>query len=242
LEKRRAVLGTQPMQTRFIRPPRFRAMHSAGEGEGRTILLAPCVFTILSASLVCLALVPAAYWLADESLLPWPEEFRWEQLRAHQREAAVPVSGSVQLIRTGCFGPCASYSVTVHTTGQVDFHGYEFVCQPGKHSARIPGAAATELVADIAEAGFLDPSWNKGNYIADATDLTVTLVYGDRSRSLPHIDAESNSPRLLRTVGAAIDEVAGTSRWLPRRIERDLVCEFADGSRKHFYDMQFPTR
>jgi hypothetical protein len=234
------VFGTHPMATHFIRPLRFRAMHSAG--EGRPILLAPGVFAVLAANLVCLSLVPAAYWLADESLLPWPEEYRWVQLRARQREASVPVTGSVQLVRTGCFGPCASYSVTVHTTGQVDFHGYEFVCQPGKHSARIPASAATELVTDIAEAGFLETSWNKGNYIADAMDLTVTLVYGDRSRSLPHIDAESNSPRLLRAVGAAIDEVAGTSRWLPRRIEGDLVCEFGDGTRSLIHDMPSRTR
>jgi hypothetical protein len=38
----------------------------------------------------------------------------------------------------------------------------------------------------------------------------------------------------------AIDEVAGSARWLPRRAGHDLNCEFPDGSRQRPYDLEFP--
>lgn len=38
----------------------------------------------------------------------------------------------------------------------------------------------------------------------------------------------------------AVDEVAGTARWLPRRIGQELFCDFPDGSRKRIYDVEFP--
>jgi hypothetical protein len=190
--------------------------------------LTPAAFVVLAATLACVAALPAAFWLADESLLPWAEELHWDQLRATEGGTRAPAPGWVELTRTGCFGSCPSYSVRVATTGRVEFEGFTFVCAEGVQSATIPAAQARELIADIADAGFFDISWNQGNFIADASDSTLVLQYGGRRRSLPDIDADSNSPQLLRKIAREIDDVSGTRRWLPRRAGNRRVC--ADGS------------
>jgi hypothetical protein len=45
---------------------------------------------------------------------------------------------------------------------------------------------------------------------------------------------------LLINMQSAIDDVAGSGRWLPQRIGRDLICELPDGSRKRVYDLEYP--
>jgi hypothetical protein len=198
--------------------------------------LAPSTFVILGATLACIGLVPAAFWLADESLLPWAEELRWDQLRSTEN-APEPGDGSVELWRTGCFDSCPSYSVKVDASGRVDFYGMAYTCESGARSAEISPAIARELISDIAEAGFFDLSWNQGNYIADASDSTIELRHGGQRRSLPNIGMDSNAPRLLRKISGAIDSVAGTQRWLPfREMEaggagRERFCRLPDGSR-----------
>jgi hypothetical protein len=198
------------------------------ESEPAPLCLTPGVFVVLAAVLACMAAVPAAFWLADESLLPWAEELRWDKLRAADDRGRAPAPGSVELTRSGCFGSCPIYSVRLSTTGRVEFEGVAFVCAEGVQSATIPAAQARELIADIADAGFFDIAWNQGGFIADASDSAVVLQYLGRRRSLPNIDADSNSPRLLRRIAREIDEVSGTRRWLPRLEHGRRIC--ADGA------------
>lgn len=198
------------------------------ESESSPLRLTPDSFVVLTAVLICMAAVPAAFWLADVSLLPWAEDLRWDQLRTADGGARASAPGLVELSRTGCFGSCPIYSVRVSTSGRVEFEGFAFVCAEGVQSATIPAAEARELIADIADAGFFDVSWNQGNFIADASDSTLVLEYRGRRRSLPNIDADSNSPRLLLRIAREVDKVSGTQRWLPRLEGGRRIC--ADGA------------
>jgi len=194
------------------------------EPESSPLSLTPGVFVVLAAVLACLAAPPTAFWLADESLLPWAEELRWDRLRAADDSTRDAAPGSVELSRSGCFGSCPIYSVRVSTTGRVEFEGFAFVCAEGVQTATIPEARARELIADIADAGFFDLAWNQGDFIADASDSTLVLEYLGRRRSLPDIDADSNSPRLLRRIAREVDEVSGTRNWLPRLERGRRIC------------------
>jgi hypothetical protein len=186
--------------------------------------LSPASFGVLVAVLMLLAVVPGAFWLADAGLVPWSEELRWMRLRANAHQPGPALTGSVELTRSGCFGRCPVYSLRLSTSGRVEFDGVAYVCVRGAQVAQVPQAAARELISDIADAGFFDLHWNRGGLIADASDANIFLEYRGQRRSLPNIEADSNSPRLLRRIAAEIDAAADTSRWLPRRDGGKLVC------------------
>lgn len=199
--------------------------------ESPPLSITASAYAAVTAVLACMALVPTAFWLADASLVPWAEELRWDQLRAADGGARNSASGSVELTRSGCMGSCPMYAVRLSTDGRVEFEGFAFVCAEGIQAASIPAVEARELIADIADTGFFDISWNQGSLIADASDSALVLEYRGQRRSLPSIDADSNSPRLLRRIARVVDEVSGTQRWLPRVESGRRIC--ADGTVPH---------
>jgi hypothetical protein len=204
--------------------------------------LVPGTFVALGATMVLMAAVPAAFWFGDVGLLPWSDELRWEELRSQSTQPAAGSLSSdhVSLDRRGCFGPCPTYSVSVFASGRIEFHGLSFVCAKGIQSAQIGGDVANELLGDLESAGFFALTWTPGALIADAPSATTTLVRDGRTHRTERNHGDPHAPRILRRMEQVIDEVAGTARWLPRRIGRDLVCEFADGSRKRVYDLEYP--
>jgi len=204
--------------------------------------LFPRTFVVIGATLVLMAAVPAAFWFADVALLPWSDELRWEELRSRSTQSA---AGSrpgdhVSLLRQGCFGLCPIYTVSVFASGQIEFNGLAFTCAKGKQSAQIERDVANELLGDLEDAGFFALAWARGALIADAPSATTTLVRNGRTHRTERNHGDPLAPRVLRRMEQVIDEVSGTARWLPRRIGRELVCEFADGSRKRVHDLEYP--
>ena len=102
------------------------------------------------ATLACLGAVPALWYLADEGILPWTRsEARWNQLRAATPGGPVGVdaTSSISLRRTGCFGWCPIYRVTIHASGRVDYLGEHYVCDVGPRTVLVDRAAAAKLIS-----------------------------------------------------------------------------------------------
>ncbi len=206
--------------------------------------LVPRAFVVLGATLVLMAAVPAAFWFNEVGLLPWSAELRWENLRSQSTQ---PTAGSlstdqVSLYRQGCFGPCPIYTVSVFASGRIEFEGSAFVCAKGLQSAQIERDVANKLLGDLESAGFFALTWTPGALIADAPSATTTLVRQGRTHRTERNHGDPHAPRILRRMEKVIDEIAGTARWLPIRIDGELICEFADGSRKRVYDLEYPNR
>ena len=52
---------------------------------------------------------------------------------------------TIKLERTGCYGPCPIYKVSIHHTGRVTYTGYLFVEKTGRHIWKINAATVNKL-------------------------------------------------------------------------------------------------
>jgi hypothetical protein len=146
------------------------------------------------------------------SLLP-PEQ--WADVRVPFPEPWDLRGASVQLRRTGCYGTCPDYQVTVSGDGAVRFSGHNFVLIPGDHVAPISSDAVRELIRAFEKADFFSA---KDAYTASVTDnptQTLTLNVGVRTKTVTdYAGTEAGLPLAIRNLEAEVDEVAGTARWV----------------------------
>jgi len=74
---------------------------------------------------------------------------------------------SIQLRRSGCYGTCPSYSVTIRGDGQVSYRGDRFVSIPGVHTSRIDASEVSTLLDRFRAANFFGL---QDRYLASVTD------------------------------------------------------------------------
>lgn len=134
---------------------------------------------------------------------------------------SVPLSqASVSLQRTGCFGRCPSYTVTVRGTGEVTYDGGGYVDVEGEHRYTIPAADAARLMDSLYAAAL----WSaKDEYEARVTDnptqlLTITL--GKHTKKIrDYVGESAGMPLAISELEREIDEVAGTGGWIQLSVE-----------------------
>jgi len=186
-------------------------------------------------TLCCLGAAPALWYLAHVGVLPatrW--EARWELLRrtSAANTDAVTDDSFVSLRRTGCFGYCPIYHVTVFGSGRVEYVGEVHVCDVGPRTAMIGQESAAKLIADLAGAGYFEIDWKPGNRWTDDSTAVTRLSTNGRARTIDEYHGDEGVPRVMRLFEDAIDEVAGTGRWLPKLEAGNLFCIAADGTRR----------
>lgn len=90
-----------------------------------------------------------------------PEAYRWLYDHSLTREAAdaerraLPFT-AVSLARTGCFGTCPVYTVTIRNDGTATYMGERGVPRVGKFTGQIAVAAFGQLSLMVERAGFMD--------------------------------------------------------------------------------------
>lgn len=146
------------------------------------------------------------------TLLP-PE--RWADVRVPFPQPWDLREASVQLRRTGCFGTCPDYQLTIAGNGTVRFFGHSFVLIPGDHVALIAPDAVRGLIADFEEADFFSA---RDEYVANVTDnpaqILTLSVAGHTKTVKDYVGTEDGLPLAIRNLEAEVDEVAGTARWV----------------------------
>jgi hypothetical protein len=121
----------------------------------------------------------------------------------------------VKLVRAECYGLCPAYSVELRADGTVEYAGRAYVRDKGPKTSHIDAAAVASLAKRIEDAGFLAMTW-KDPCDAVATDnptATITLVRGDRKRTIENYHGNRCMPKVLRELEDEIDRVAGTAAW-----------------------------
>ena len=121
---------------------------------------------------------------------------------------------AITLERTGCYGSCPSYKVTV-TQGGVEFEGGGFVVARGEHKAGVDSEAVRELAKRFVEADFYSL---ENEYHWNATDLPTYVVgvsIDGRAKQVVDYEGEQEGmPGVVTELEEAVDEVAGTDRWI----------------------------
>lgn len=122
---------------------------------------------------------------------------------------------SITLERAGMYDPYGIYSVTLDSDGDVDFCGAGFVKAPGPHQSRISRAAFEALVQKFREADFFSLDDRYISNTAESEDIHLRLRIGNQEKMV--MDAggfEVGMPAMIRSLQKAVDEAAGTSRWV----------------------------
>jgi hypothetical protein len=128
---------------------------------------------------------------------------------------ADPSRISVQLSRSGCFGSCPSYTVSIGGDGKVTYRGSAYVSISGEHVSQIDGAAVTRLLELFRAANFFAL---KDQYWASITDVPtyhLSLKIGNRVKTVEDsIGERVGMPTVVTELEAAVDLAADTARWV----------------------------
>jgi hypothetical protein len=116
-------------------------------------------------------------------------------------------------------------------SGRVEYDGQEFVCAAGLRTQQVDPRRARKLIADLAAADFFELNWAANDSITDQSTATLRLTYGGQTRTIRHYHGDQAAPRVLHKMERAIDQIAGTDRWLPRRAGYERYCVADDGAR-----------
>jgi len=122
---------------------------------------------------------------------------------------------SITLERAGNYDPHGIYSVTLDSDGEVDFCGLGHVKARGPHQARISRASFEALVQEFREADFFSLDEHYVSNIAESEDIHLRVRIGDREKMvMDSAGRQVGMPGVIRSLQKAVDEAAGTSRWL----------------------------
>ena len=146
--------------------------------------------------------------------------------------AADPAHTAITLERGACFGDCPDYRVTVHGDGLVEFdtgddhfkgtaaqvhleyNGHN-VLLPGRHTVQRDPAAVARLIDKFRAAHFFGL---RKEYFYGATDNSTQVLavrVGETSKKVTdYIGTLAGMPQEVRDLEEAVDEVAGTARWV----------------------------
>lgn len=121
---------------------------------------------------------------------------------------------AITLNRSGCFGNCPSYSVTLTPEGIV-FEGGGFVVATGRHAASVDPDAVRALAAHFIKADFYSMA---NEYIASVTDcptyqLSIT-VDSHTKRVTDYVGSWEGMPAIITELEDAVDKLANTDRWI----------------------------
>lgn len=138
-----------------------------------------------------------------------------------QQASAGDSSVVASLTRGPCRGYCPEYRVDVHRNGAVTFTGGRNVSSTGAHTVTIPGDSVRALTQAIRSSGFagFDSAYTYGSagcgrYVTDLPVATLTVDTGAGMKSVVHDPGCNDAPGFLRILGARIDSMTGTSRWI----------------------------
>lgn len=164
----------------------------------------------------------AARWPAPESGRPFrafqlvgivpPERLPTRHLPFPDPEGQ-PIS--ITLERVGPYSPYGTYIVTLDGDGDVNFCGSSFIKAPGPHRAGINRAAFDALVQKFRAADFFSM---EDRYLARPSDgptYYLSLRIGDQEKTvIDYAGRTVGMPAVIRRLQTAVDEAAGTSRWV----------------------------
>jgi hypothetical protein len=121
----------------------------------------------------------------------------------------------IELSRSGCYGWCPSYSVSIDGNGEVNFIGGSFVSIPGEHKAHISPAMVAELLERFRAANFLGLKDSYRGGVTDNPTYCLTLALGGRKKTVEdYVGGYAGMPSTVTELERAVDRAADTERWV----------------------------
>jgi hypothetical protein len=126
---------------------------------------------------------------------------------------------TIVLERTACFGTCPVYTLTLHSSGAVEFVGTNNVKAKGPQAGRISTQNFARLVKKIEEIDFLNlrvrydgknPD-GSGSTVTDLPTRKITVTRADQTKT---VEDYFRGPPGLVELELLIDELAKSEKWI----------------------------
>jgi ankyrin repeat protein len=139
--------------------------------------------------------------------------------RSPAKHVAAPVLRSdskvtITLERTGCFGSCPGYTVTISTDGIV-FDGRNFVVADGRHTDTVEPDAAHDLARRFIAADFysMDAVYRAG--VTDMPTYVLSIsIDGHAKQVEDYVGSWVGMPAIVTELEDEVDTFARTQRWV----------------------------
>jgi len=121
---------------------------------------------------------------------------------------------AITLERTGCFGSCPAYEVTVSTEG-INFEGPSFVVAAGKHKDSVNPDDVRDFAKKFVAADFysMDPEYRAGVTDNPFYGLTITID-GHKKEVEDYVGQWVGMPAVISDLEEQVDAFARTNRWI----------------------------
>lgn len=120
---------------------------------------------------------------------------------------------SIELSRSGCYGTCPAYKVSVSTSG-VAFDGEGFTVASGHHIGKVDPTEVRELARQFVEADFFSMEDEYAASITDSPTYILSVsIDGRQKRVLDYVGVRAGMPEEISDLEEAVDELAHSSYW-----------------------------
>ena len=139
--------------------------------------------------------------------------------RLPQKHLAAPIlhpdsEVAISLTRSGCFGSCPSYTVTVSTEG-ITFEGRGFVVASGRHSDTVSADEVRKLAARFVAADFYSMDAMYRASVTDCPTYVLSIEIDGHAKEVEdYMGAWEGMPEVIAELEDEVDTVARTSRWI----------------------------
>lgn len=131
----------------------------------------------------------------------FPDVHNWNSLR-------------MSLERTGCFGPCPSYSIEVHGDGTVLYNGDAFVAVMGQHRGEISQQALLNMLDAFRAADYFSLHGKYRSAVTDNPTYTTSIQFDGHSKKvIDYVGRDVGMPAAVTKLEDTIDELADSARW-----------------------------
>lgn len=125
---------------------------------------------------------------------------------------------TIRMERTGCYGSCPAYTVTIHGDGGLEYEGKGHVKESGIQKTRLELDTIKALAKEFAKANFLtlseDYSGEKcTRYCTDMATAVTEIEVKELNHRVKHYYGCGCAPKVLFDLESAIDKLANTERW-----------------------------
>lgn len=144
-----------------------------------------------------------------------------EEPPEHRKLPDVPLDQvRISLSRSGCYGSCPRYQVSVDGTGLVEYTGESHVDVLGKHSHRIPVAEVAKLVESLRSKDL----WSlRESYRASITDHPTYLLeirMGDQTHAISdYVGHMAGMPASVTAFQQEVDATTRSAMWTSLSVE-----------------------
>jgi Domain of unknown function (DUF6438) len=126
-----------------------------------------------------------------------------------------PADFSIRLSRSGCYGSCPAYSVTISGDGTVSYQGGRSVSIAGEHTARVSPETARQLLDYFRKANFFDVQNEYRAHVTDNPVYRLELIVGTTRKTVTDYVGEwVGMPAAITHLEDAVDQVVDTARWV----------------------------